>query len=187
MFFFFEFFFFFGILIIYPFFRVVFWVLGVIQPRTDRNSIKQQLWISCCTWTAIIFFFPSSSSSRVCRYVLPTPIFFFFESSSIFVVVGSLINMAYLSWRNKVKKRPGVRAKLLKNYATAAGKESHMHVGGDDGGTSAWIELGDQHPDFVYTLWKFTRSLHFQLHGVERLSARLPYFNKFSLLTPSRR
>ena len=166
------------------FFRVVFWVLGVIQPRTDRNSIKRQLWISCCTWIAIFFPPPPPPPEFVDTfYQLPV---FFFESSSIFVVVGSLINMAYLSWRNKVKKRPGVRAKLLKNYATAAGKESHMHVDGDDGGTSAWIELGDQHPDFVYTLWNFTRSLHFQLYGVERLSARLPYFDKSSLLTPSR-
>lgn len=53
--------------------------------------------------------------------------------------------MAYLSWRNKVKQRPEERAKLLEKYA-AADKE------GEDGGLSAWIELGDQHPDSVYTL-----------------------------------
>jgi hypothetical protein len=55
--------------------------------------------------------------------------------------------MAYLSWRNKVKKRPGVRTKLLKKYAA-----SEKEVTNDDGGLSAWIELGDRHPDFVYTL-----------------------------------
>ena len=54
--------------------------------------------------------------------------------------------MAYLSWRNKIKERPGVRARLLENYM-AASKE-----GCDDGGLSAWIELGDRHPDFVYTI-----------------------------------
>jgi hypothetical protein len=54
--------------------------------------------------------------------------------------------MAYLSWQNKVKKHPGVRAKLLEKYVTS-GKE-----GDDDGGLMAWIELGDRHPDFVYTL-----------------------------------
>ena len=54
--------------------------------------------------------------------------------------------MAYLSWRNKVKKRPGVRAKLLQNYVSA---EKGI---ADEGGLSAWIELGDRHPDFVYTL-----------------------------------
>ena len=59
--------------------------------------------------------------------------------------MGSLANVAYLSWRNKVKKRPGVRAKLLEKYLTA-GKENE-----DDGGLKAWIELGDRHPDFVYT------------------------------------
>ncbi|KAF8817606.1 MFS general substrate transporter [Phlegmacium glaucopus] len=63
---------------------------------------------------------------------------------SILVVLGALINMAYLSWRNKVKKRPGVREKLLEKYVEA-GKEG-------DGGLSAWLELGDRHPDFVYTL-----------------------------------
>ena len=60
--------------------------------------------------------------------------------------MGSLINMAYLSWRNKVKKRPGVRAKLLQKYATPEKEIA------DNGGLSAWIELGDRHPDFVYTL-----------------------------------
>ena len=54
--------------------------------------------------------------------------------------------MAYLSWRNRVKKRLGVRTKLLKKYA-AADKEI-----ADDAGLRGWIELGDQHPDFVHTL-----------------------------------
>ena len=66
--------------------------------------------------------------------------------SSIILIVGSLINIAYLSWRNKVKKRPGVREKLLEQY-TIPGKGID-----DDGGLGAWIELGDRHPDFVYTL-----------------------------------
>ena len=70
-----------------------------------------------------------------------------FLSSSIIIIVGSLINMAYLSWRNKVKKRPGVRTKLLQKYAALDEKEI-----ADDGGMSTWIELGDRHPDFVYTL-----------------------------------
>ena len=54
--------------------------------------------------------------------------------------------MTYLSWRNKVKKSPGVRAKLLEEHVTVD-KEA-----GDDGALRAWIELGDRHPDFVYTL-----------------------------------
>lgn len=64
------------------------------------------------------------------------------------IVVSSLINIAYLSWRNKVKKRPGARAKLLEKYI-----EDEKELGGsDDGRLRAWIELGDRHPDFVYTL-----------------------------------
>jgi len=63
---------------------------------------------------------------------------------SILLVVFSLINMAYLSWRNKVKKRPEVRAKLLEKYVVSEKQ--------NDGGLEAWTELGDRHPDFVYTL-----------------------------------
>ena len=60
-------------------------------------------------------------------------------------MLGCLANMAYLSWRNKVKKRPGIRAKLLEKYVT-------IDKEGEDGGLKAWIELGDRHPDFMYTL-----------------------------------
>ena len=57
------------------------------------------------------------------------------------------MNRAYLSWRNNVKKRPGVRTKLLMNYVPVAADK-----GISDGGLGAWSELGDQHPDFVYTI-----------------------------------
>ena len=55
--------------------------------------------------------------------------------------------MAYLSWRNKVKKRPGERAKLLEKYVVANNQQSE-----DDRKSRAWIDLGDRHPDFVYAL-----------------------------------
>ncbi|KAF8815170.1 MFS general substrate transporter [Phlegmacium glaucopus] len=64
---------------------------------------------------------------------------------SVLVIVGCFANIAYLSWRKKLKKLPGVRGKLLEKHGESS-KE------GDDGGLSAWMELGDQHPDFVYTL-----------------------------------
>jgi hypothetical protein len=54
--------------------------------------------------------------------------------------------MAYLSWRNKVKKRPEERAKLLGKYKSIDDNDD------DEGGLDAWMELGDRHPDFVYTL-----------------------------------
>jgi hypothetical protein len=53
--------------------------------------------------------------------------------------------MAYLSWKNKVKKRPGEHTKMLEKYV-------ETNEGDDDGGLNAWMKLGDQHPDFVYTL-----------------------------------
>ena len=52
--------------------------------------------------------------------------------------------MAYLSFKNKVKKRPGERAKLLEMYMVDNKR------GEDDKKLRAWIELGDRHPDFVY-------------------------------------
>ena len=73
----------------------------------------------------------------------PTPL-----NSSILVVVGCLVNMAYLSWRNKVKKRPEERAKLLDKYNL----KGNDNDDDDKGGLDAWVELGDRHPDFVYTL-----------------------------------
>ena len=54
----------------------------------------------------------------------------------------ALVNIAYLSWRNKVKRRPEVREKLLEKYSTCE----------RDGGLKAWMELGDRHPDFVYMI-----------------------------------
>lgn len=45
-----------------------------------------------------------------------------------------------------MKKRPGVRSKLLDQYE-ASDKE-----GNTDGRLRAWIRLGDRHPDFAYTL-----------------------------------
>ena len=52
--------------------------------------------------------------------------------------------MAYLSFKNKVKKRPGERAKLLEMYMVDNKR------GEDEKKLRAWIELGDRHPDFVY-------------------------------------
>ena len=60
--------------------------------------------------------------------------------------------MAYLSWRNKIKKRPGERAKMLEKYVAASNEKADDDDGDNDGGLTIWMELGDQHPDFVYTL-----------------------------------
>jgi hypothetical protein len=52
--------------------------------------------------------------------------------------------VAYLSLRNKVKKRPGEleRAKLLEKYVVA-------NIQGEDDMERIQIKLGDRHPDFV--------------------------------------
>ena len=69
------------------------------------------------------------------------------STSSILCLVLSLVNVAYLSLRNKVKKRPEERAELLEKYIALGNKQAE-----EDGKSRAWIELGDRHPDFVYTL-----------------------------------
>jgi len=61
--------------------------------------------------------------------------------SSICVILGSLVNVAYLSRKNKLKTRIGRREELLEKYTNDK-----------DGGLRAWMELGDEHPDFRYTL-----------------------------------
>ena len=57
--------------------------------------------------------------------------------------------MAYLTWRNKVKKRPGV---LLRKYATTDKELENAGDASASGRLSTWTELGDRHPDFVYTI-----------------------------------
>jgi len=86
------------------------------------------------TWS-----FPTNEGPRFTKTTIMNLIF------CILVVVCALTNVAYLSWRNKVKKRPGVRVRLLEKYVVDEKR-------GEDGKLSAWIELGDKHPDFVYTL-----------------------------------
>ncbi|PPQ69365.1 hypothetical protein CVT26_002520 [Gymnopilus dilepis] len=63
---------------------------------------------------------------------------------TVVVVVFSLLNMAYLSRRNKQKDLPGRREETLRKY--------EEHPEGDKDGLKAWVDLGDKHPDFRYTL-----------------------------------
>ena len=57
------------------------------------------------------------------------------------MVLGSLSNVVYLSWKNKSKNRTGRREELLEKYNDD-----------EDGDLRAWMDLGDEHPDFQYTL-----------------------------------
>ena len=52
-----------------------------------------------------------------------------------------MLNVVYLSFKNKSKNRIGRREELLEKYNED-----------EDGGLRAWMELGDEHPDFRYTL-----------------------------------
>ena len=57
------------------------------------------------------------------------------------VALGSLLNVVYLSWKNNSKICVERREELLEKY----NKDK-------DGGLRAWMELGDEHPDFWYAL-----------------------------------
>ncbi|KAF8868773.1 MFS general substrate transporter [Mucidula mucida] len=59
---------------------------------------------------------------------------------SSLILVGALINGIFLSYQNKNKLRR--RVQLLGPYAEL--KET--------GSSKAWMELGDRHPDFMYTI-----------------------------------
>ena len=61
--------------------------------------------------------------------------------SSAAIAVISIGNAFYLSWRNKWKRAR--REDLLHPYISDKAP---------DGGDIAWVELGDQHPDFEYAL-----------------------------------
>ncbi|KAF9529639.1 MFS general substrate transporter [Crepidotus variabilis] len=64
---------------------------------------------------------------------------------SIVVVLGCVANTAYLHWRNQQKKRPGYREEVLARFASVSADERERE-------TLAWVELGDRHPDYRYTL-----------------------------------
>jgi hypothetical protein len=57
------------------------------------------------------------------------------------MMIGAALNGLYLTRQNKIKRRE--RERILAPYADE--KEG-------DGGLRAWIELGDRHPDFKYTI-----------------------------------
>jgi len=59
---------------------------------------------------------------------------------SVLVVILPALNVAVLHYKNQRKRR--LRAEILAPYVTE--KEP-------DGGLRAWMELGDKHPDFIYT------------------------------------
>jgi len=64
---------------------------------------------------------------------------------SILVVIGSLVNMAYLNWKNRQKQRPGYREEILAKYYSTGETDKEANQ-------KAWMELGDRHPDYRYTL-----------------------------------
>ena len=109
---------------------------GVIPRRTVQSTEEQWLWILYCKSLTML-----NSLSHTNQF------------SCICTVFCSLMNIAYLSWKNKLKARTGRRELLLEKYNQD-----------EDPSLRAWMELGDEHPDFRYTLWV---SLQFLLISTE--------------------
>jgi len=63
--------------------------------------------------------------------------------SAILVILTSALNALILSRANRLKREK--RVELLAPYLEHGSVES-------DGGLKAWVELGDRHPDYVYTI-----------------------------------
>ncbi len=64
-------------------------------------------------------------------------------SSSALIIVGAGLNAVYLTRMNARKQKD--RAKILAPYMEGSDVKG-------DGGMRAWMELGDRHPDFRYTI-----------------------------------
>ncbi|KAH9476723.1 putative transporter [Psilocybe cubensis] len=79
--------------------------------------------------------YPTSEGPRFHKTTVMNLIFM------IMTIVLAIVNASILSWKNKNKER--TRQEVLAPYAT----ESEP-----DGGVRAWVDLGDRHPDFRYTL-----------------------------------
>ena len=64
-----------------------------------------------------------------------------FPLSSIMIIILALVNRFYLSRENNRKRV--FREAILAPY---------LEEGQITGGERAWLELGDKHPDFTYSL-----------------------------------
>lgn len=60
--------------------------------------------------------------------------------SQAFVIGLTAVNVAVLYYRNQQKRRN--RDKILAPYMDEKDPDAHLR---------AWIELGDKHPDFIYS------------------------------------
>jgi len=119
------------------------WMANNSEPYYRRaTSIAMGLITANSGGILSIWSFPTTEGPKFMKTTVMNLVF------SILIVVISLINMAYLSFKNKVKKRPGERAKLLDRYMV----DNNTRGEDDTKKLRAWIELGDRHPDFVYTL-----------------------------------
>lgn len=108
--------------------RAVSWALGYIPKLKVPGFVALRLWIFAGRLSRI---FPAVSI-----HWNDAPF------SIIGIIVVSILNILYLRWANKQKRIH--RAELLAAYADE---------GRSDGGDRAWKELGDRHPDFIYSYW----------------------------------
>ena len=69
------------------------------------------------------------------------------------IAVTAIFNGLFLHWSNKQKEDPIKRqAMLAPYYQRVKGVPKSEYAGEEAATTQAWIDLGDKHPDFKYTL-----------------------------------
>ena len=102
-------------------------VPGAFRHQRRPDSAAQRSWISPCK--------PKTSLSSLHDALLPT-----YFSSAIIAVIA-VVNAIYMTHKNRSKQAR--RDEILRPYVSEKAP---------DGGHVAWVELGDQHPDFEYAL-----------------------------------
>ncbi|KAF9026961.1 MFS general substrate transporter [Hymenopellis radicata] len=113
------------------------WIANNSEPYYRRaTSIAVGFIATNCGGITSTWLYPTKEGPRFTKTTILNLVF------SSLIIVGAIINGLYLSYQNKKKYRN--RAQLLAPYVDAESKE--------DATLKAWMELGDRHPDFIYTI-----------------------------------
>ena len=69
------------------------------------------------------------------------------------MIIFTCLNVAVLYYKNRRKQQH--RAQILAPYTFTNTFEANKDFKDSGDGLRSWVELGDNHPDFVYTYWMF--------------------------------
>ncbi|KAL5513597.1 hypothetical protein ACEPAH_3996 [Sanghuangporus vaninii] len=114
------------------------WLSNNSEPHYRRASIIALGFIATnCGGILSTWSFPDSDGPRFRRATVTNIVF------AILIIIITLVNVFYLKWADREKEHH--RAEILAPYCSSEASPT-------DGGKEAWLELGDRHPDFKYSL-----------------------------------